>query len=179
MFEKFNKKELGVLDYLLQHCEKEFHLREISRSLKVSSSTAKMALDKLIKKGFIKEKKTANLRIFKCDIENIIVRQMKITKNISWIMEKGLIEILKEELNPISIVLFGSFAKGINKEDSDLDILVITNNDRKLKINSIGRYELQVIIIKPEEWSRKGKKEDPFYYEVISSGIPLYGKMPL
>jgi len=98
MFEKFNKKELGVLDYLLQHCEKEFHLREISRSLKVSSSTAKMALDKLIKKGFIKEKRTANLRIFKCDIDNLIVRQMKITKNISWIMEKGLIEILKEEL---------------------------------------------------------------------------------
>ena len=46
-------------------------------------------------------------------------------------------------------------------------------------INSIGKYELQVIIIKPEEWSRKGKKEDPFYYEVISNGIPLYGKMPL
>ncbi|HPG36490.1 MAG TPA: nucleotidyltransferase domain-containing protein, partial [bacterium] len=34
-------------------------------------------------------------------------------------------EIVVEKYNPLKIVLFGSYAKGTNKEESDIDVAVI------------------------------------------------------
>ena len=93
--------------------------------------------------------------------------------------EKKLVEKIKEELNPVSIVLFGSFAKGNNDENSDLDILVIADKKNTFRENFLEEYELQLIVMKPFEWHKKGENKDPFYYEVVTSGIPLYGRMPL
>jgi len=179
MFDNFSKTELTVLNYFLNNSDKEFHLREIARKLKISSSTSKTAIDSLCKKDLVKEKKLANLRLFRCNTDNLIVKQLRITKNLQWLKEKKLIKKIKEELNPSSIVLFGSFAKGTNTEKSDLDILVITNRKDNLKEHFIDNYEMQIITMKAAEWAKKGEKKDPFYYEIIVDGIVLYGRMPL
>ncbi len=39
-----------------------------------------------------------------------------------------IIEKLKP-LNPHKVILFGSYAEGINTKDSDIDLLVVTNDD--------------------------------------------------
>ncbi|MDR2395367.1 MAG: nucleotidyltransferase domain-containing protein, partial [Endomicrobium sp.] len=43
-----------------------------------------------------------------------------------------LVERLKA-VDPYKIVLFGSYAKGIAKPDSDIDLLVILDNDKLTK----------------------------------------------
>jgi len=179
MFDKFNRKGWVILNYFLDNPNKETHLRDIAKELKVSSSTAKIALDNLLKENFIIENKVANLRLFKCNLDNLVVRKLKTAKNLEWLNKTKIVEKVKKELNPISIVLFGSFAKGDNGERSDIDILVISDNKNTFKENFLGRHELQLIVMKPVEWHKKGKNEDPFYLEVIINGIPVYGRMPL
>jgi predicted nucleotidyltransferase len=44
-------------------------------------------------------------------------------------------DLIKEYDNPETIVLFGSFAHGEDIEKSDIDILIITTNESKGKIN--------------------------------------------
>ena len=179
MFDKFNKKEMGILNYFLENPNKELHLREIAKKLEISSSTAKIGLDNLLKKELIKERKIANLRIFRCNLDNSIVRELKIVKNLDWLRKTKVVERIKKTMKPVSIVLFGSFAKGINDSKSDLDILVITDKKENFREHFVEKYELQLICRKPLEWNKLGKKEDPFYYEVVVNGIPLYGMMPL
>ena len=48
---------------------------------------------------------------------------MKTTDNITLIVEQ------LKTLNPYKIILFGSYAYGQPKEDSDIDLLVVTNSD--------------------------------------------------
>jgi len=170
------KKENIVLNLFLDHITTEFHLREISRKAKISPSTAKLSLDKLKKKEIIIEKSIANLRIFKANRENKLLQEMKRIKNIDIIKKSDLINRIQ---NPVSVILFGSFAKGTNDEKSDIDILIITNNKKSLNILDIKGYELQVIQLTPLEWKEKVKNDKPFYHEIITTGIPLSGELPL
>jgi len=40
-----------------------------------------------------------------------------------------IIEKLKESINPLKIILFGSYAHGNPSKDSDIDLLVVTNDN--------------------------------------------------
>lgn len=170
------KKENIVLNLFLDMPATEFYLREISRKAKISPSTAKLSLDKLKKKELIFEKNIANLRVFKANRENSIILEMKKIKNIDMIKKSDLI---KNTENPSSIILFGSFAKGTNDEKSDIDILIITNNKKPLNLLDIKGHELQIIQLTPLRWKEKVKKDKPFYQEIITTGIPLLGELPL
>ncbi len=174
-----SKKEDSVLNLFLDMPAKEFHLREIARLLKISPSTAKLSLDKLKKHDLMLEKRIANLRIFKANLENVVIKEMKKTKNLSLIKKSAVVEDIQKTLNPVSVVLFGSFAKGINDEKSDIDILIIANNKKQLSLLDIKGNELQIIQLTPFEWKEKIKKDKPFYQEITTTGITLLGEMPI
>jgi len=78
-----------------------------------------------------------------------------------------------------SIILFGSYAKGTNTEDSDIDIAIISS-DIKDKFDDMAklmrlRREIDLRIephpIKTEEFR---ENETPFIDEIIKTGIELY-----
>jgi len=180
------KKENDVLNFFLDRPTEEFYIREIAKKLKMSTSTAKLSVDKLKKLDLIIEKITppifhktkqkAIIRIFKANIDNKLVQERKRMWNIHMISESGTIDRIQ---NPISIVLFGSFAKGMNNKKSDIDLLIITNDKKPVHMLDIKGHELQIIQLTPLEWKEKVKKDKPFYQEIITTGIPLIGELPL
>ncbi|MCB9498410.1 MAG: nucleotidyltransferase domain-containing protein [Bacillales bacterium] len=48
-----------------------------------------------------------------------------------------ILRIIKEKYNPVSIIVYGSFADGSNNENSDLDALVISNENQSMHDVSI------------------------------------------
>lgn len=48
-----------------------------------------------------------------------------VKKEIKNIVKKFIIELKKEGIGVIKVILFGSHAKGINREDSDIDVAVV------------------------------------------------------
>ncbi len=83
-----------------------------------------------------------------------------------------------------TLILYGSYARGDNKEDSDIDILVlidkdkVTIEDRQRIGHPIYRIELEnETLICPILYSRKHWETKlsitPFYKNVISEGILL------
>ena len=78
-----------------------------------------------------------------------------------------------------AIILFGSYAKGTNNEDSDIDIAIISSDikdkfDDMVKLMNL-RWDIDLRIephpIKTEEFK---ENETPFIDEVIKTGIELY-----
>jgi len=138
--------------------------------------------DLLIKENLIKEERKANLRYFKSNINNLFFKYIKIAFSINLILKSMLLDFLKQSLaNVSSIVLFGSMAKGEDDRNSDVDLLIIG----KEKPLNLEKFEMKLgksitlHILSWSEWNKKAQEDMPFYSEIISQGVTLYGELPL
>ena len=117
-----------IVNLFFIYPNKEMYLTQISKYVKIAHTSVKNNLDILLNKGIITEKidrkGKRNYPIYKANINSEIYKKYKKLLNYSQIIESGLIEFLKDNLMPKSIVLFGSYQRGENSEDSDIDIFV-------------------------------------------------------
>ncbi len=126
-----------VLKEFLESPLKKRHIRELSRKVKLASTSIKIHLNRLIKENLIVEKKD---EIFKYYVANFDSEKFRFYKKINWLMflnDCGLIQYLNEKCVPDAIILFGSCAKGEDTEKSDIDIY-IQSSEKKLDIE---KYE--------------------------------------
>ena len=85
-----------------------------------------------------------------------------------------------------SIVLYGSVAKKRAREDSDIDILLVTTDDDKGLYDKISRIRTKIdmanntltalVHVSSEELERYVKLGSPFIKSVAEEGIILYDK---
>jgi len=89
------------------------------------------------------------------------------------------VEKICENYNVEAIILFGSYAKGTEHEDSDIDIAIITDDikndifDEEINLMGLRKgidYRLEPHIIKIEDYKNA---ETPFIQEVIDTGIKV------
>jgi predicted nucleotidyltransferase len=105
-------------------------------------------------------------------------------------VKKAIIQIVKnriiENINPKSIVLFGSMAKGSESEDSDIDILVVWDEKKELsnvkrriflrKLIGLIDSPLDVLTCTTEELNRAMEDKNSFTSKIISEGELIYGR---
>ena len=99
---------------------------------------------------------------------------------------KEIIRILAKEAKPEKIILFGSYARGMANEESDLDIALIKESDlprfkRSAEIRKILRangrrwlFPMDILVFTPEEM--EFYREDPYslIHEILLTGKVLY-----
>ena len=104
------------------------YLIEASEKSGLAHTSTKKNLQQLkrlsIIKEFLEKRGKRNFPMFKANIESREYKKYKRINNILQVEESGLADFLKEKLMPKSIVLFGSYSKGDDIEDSDIDIFV-------------------------------------------------------
>jgi len=107
---------------------KSHYLMDISRNIKIAHTSVKKNLNSLVKLRIVTEsaerKGSRKFPIYKANINSKEFRRYKTIYNISSLLESGLIEFIEEKLTPKSIVLFGSYQRGEDDEESDIDIFV-------------------------------------------------------
>ena len=114
---------------------REFHLRELSRLLKFSmptiiSVTNILSREKLIIK--VKEKVLTKAMAM-ANRENIDFTRHKRLYNLERIYASGIVDFLSNAYNhPKNIILFGSFSRGEDTENSDVDIALATHKKMDL-----------------------------------------------
>lgn len=109
--------------------------------------------------------------------QRIDKRSMKLIKIIT--------QKIKDNYNPEKIILFGSYAYGKPKKDSDIDLLIIKKTnarhiDRSTKVRKILQEENRLIAIEPlvytpEEIAQRVEIEDDFIRNIMNEGKVLYG----
>jgi predicted nucleotidyltransferase len=95
--------------------------------------------------------------------------------------------ILKKLLNnyaPQKVILFGSYAYGNPRPDSDIDLLIIKETperliDRLVEVRRIlsdpkRMFPLQIVVLTPEEVSKRLEIGDQFVAEIIEKGKTLF-----
>ena len=122
---------LQTAEYFFAYPSKEHYLMDISRNIGLAHTSTKKNLKKLVKLGMIveyAEKKGGRLfPIYKANLNGKMFKRYKLIYNLSSILESSLIDFIEEALAPKSIVLFGSYSRGEDGEQSDIDFVVNTS----------------------------------------------------
>lgn len=128
-----------ILEIFFENPSREFHLRELSRLLKLSMPTIISATNILSKEKLIVKIKGKVLTKLIANRENIDFARYKRLYNLEKIYTSSIIDSLSNVYNhPKTIILFGSFSRGDDVEGSDIDIAVITK--KKLSLD-LSKYE--------------------------------------
>ena len=110
-----------------------------------------------------------------------MTRNKQIQKTIAEVVEK-----IKTEYQPEKIILYGSYAYGKPNKDSDIDLFIIKDTDKRrvdrfVEVSRImDKWEGQ-ISISPMVYTNKEVKErlsmgDDFVQEILARGETLYAR---
>ncbi|HLD10637.1 MAG TPA: nucleotidyltransferase domain-containing protein [Candidatus Nanoarchaeia archaeon] len=174
MFTKY--VPIKILEFFLRNPTREIYLKELSRTLKISSGSASNILKYFLKQNYLKLKIEGNLHKYKLNNDSLIVKQMKVINNL-FLLEKY-INLLKKE-DVYSIILYGSYANGTNIEESDIDILIISNLDFLKETQIIEQKlekEVNIDVLSIEKWKNIKRKDRVFYDNIMRNHIILYGE---
>ncbi len=103
----------------------------------------------------------------------------KVQKELEKVSQK-----IATEYQPEKIILFGSYAWGNPKEDSDVDLFIIKNSDKKTlemmrdvrKITFDSDLAMDVLVYTPEQVKKRISIGDFFVEDILNSGKVLYEK---
>jgi predicted nucleotidyltransferase len=90
---------------------------------------------------------------------------------------------IKQEYPAERVILFGSYARGDQTEDSDVDLLVVARTKERffVRMATVRRLirdlrdglAVSPIVLTPEELEKRRHAEDPFVREILETGVSL------
>lgn len=122
----FGKVRLSVLALLFCHSDKDFYFREIERSVDMGRGAVQRELANLVNVGLVVRRKRGNQVYYQANSKSAIFSELKSL----MIKTAGVAEVLREALEPLTerttvAFIYGSVAKGTERADSDVDVLII------------------------------------------------------
>lgn len=96
---------------------------------------------------------------------------------------KKIVSQIVKHYKPEKIILFGSFAYGKPKENSDVDLAVIKKTKKRFikRLFEICQYidswmGTDILVYTPEEWEEALEEENYFIREIAKKGKVVYAK---
>jgi predicted nucleotidyltransferase len=165
-----------ILKTFFNNPDEEFYTRQLASMNNVSVGTLHRELKKLISLGLLLPRKVGNIKLFSINKESPIYSELK---NIFYKTE-GIIKYVTSVVLDIKGIrvafVYGSFAKGDERKDSDVDLFIIGDNidDDKLieKISDLEKElvrEINYTTYSEAEYLKEKKNKDSFVQRVIRS----------
>lgn len=167
---------LRLLQLLFRDPMGRYHGREVVRRTGVSVGGANQMLRSFANLGLLLREKQGRMLFYRANMDNPLVRQLKILFTLLQLDD------LMKQAKPSShrIILFGSSAEGTDVKESDIDLLLLTNEKSQLtdvvhKFNAKSQRRIAPIILDPQGFS-KLRREDTALFDRISRGMILWQK---
>lgn len=174
MLSLINNKKWKLICFFLDNPTERIHLRALSRRLEISPSWIKNNLSELEKKELIivEKNKDSPVLYLKANRESFPFQRLKISFNLYRIFESGLLtELISIYNKPEAIVLFGSYCRGEDIEESDIDLAVINCPEKKFNLKPLEKKLNRTIKILLLD----STKIEPEFRNTLANGIILYG----
>lgn len=137
MDEQFKNNTYKILELFMQKPNNDFSVRGIARGLKLSHATVISHIKALLSLKLIRKKNETLYPTYYANTESEKLKTYKKNSIAFSIKQSGIIEHIKDKTLPSSIVLFGSCAKGVYTEKSDIDIFVEAKGTKL----DLGKFE--------------------------------------
>ncbi|MEW6721930.1 MAG: nucleotidyltransferase domain-containing protein [Candidatus Micrarchaeota archaeon] len=121
---------LLVMRHFFKYPTTEFTLSEVASFTGLSKSTVSRIISNLNEAGFVTIVDLGVVYRLIANSQSAIYNKEKAANNLSIIIRSNITEFLVERFkNPKCIVLFGSYRRGEDSKDSDIDIAVELSDD--------------------------------------------------
>ena len=183
------KSKIRALRYLVNYTDK-ISIRELARAINIAPANLSAVLKELEHEGVFISQKYGRTIVFSVNKDHYLNKEIIIPlfqKEKS--AKKKLAEVLESEMKfeYISVILFGSCARGDNGPQSDIDLLVLVPEatddieNKMLGINpkviSILGNSLAPVIIGLPELRKKLREGQDFWHNIVREGEVLTGKL--
>lgn len=165
-----------ILKTFFESSDIEYYTRQLANLHKISVGTLHRELKKLNSSGILKTRKVGNIKLFSLNKQNPVYEELKniISKT------EGVIKFIKDTVFGIKGIkvafIYGSFAKGDERQDSDVDIFLIGDNVDEdgliAVISSLEKKlfkEINYTRYTQDEYKKEKKKRNSFILEVIKT----------
>lgn len=112
---------------------------------------------------------------------DLAVQTIDIRKRIPNSVIRAVVRQIAERFKPQKIILFGSYARGNQKSDSDVDLLIVMETSLKERQQSLQirrslgvLFGLDLIVRTPKRLEQRLKMGDSFLQDVLKEGKVLY-----
>ncbi|MBF0479589.1 MAG: nucleotidyltransferase domain-containing protein [Candidatus Omnitrophica bacterium] len=169
-----SKTRQVLLNTFFSNPGNEYYTRQLASMHKMSVGTLHREIKKLIFLGILNVREVGNIKLFYLNKQNPVYEELK---NIVY-KTAGVIKLVQDCLIKINGVkaafIYGSFAKGEERQDSDIDIFLIGDDidEDKLVINISNLEkklfkEINYTRYTNGEYQKEKKKKNSFVLEVI------------
>ncbi|MBI4140042.1 nucleotidyltransferase domain-containing protein [Candidatus Woesearchaeota archaeon] len=169
------ENNLKVMRVFFENPSKEFHLRQLSRITGISLGGILKIIPRLKKEKLLLSRKERNTELVSPNFEGRFTI-FKRLYNVQSLYDTGLIATLQKWYEqPKTIILFGSYSRGIDTEKSDIDIAVFTNSKPHPDLSIFERKlsrKINIHVINDREKNNSFKNS-------LANGIVLEGVMEL
>ena len=175
---------------VLARVETELTMRTVAQLAGVSTNRAVAVLNQLIHLGLVERREAGSAALVRLDRDN---EASQAVLNLSTLTDRVL-ERLEEAAAdmkpaPVSIVLFGSLARGEADEDSDIDVLVVRDpeipDDDGAWLDAVGRWTsfarrvtgnpVNVVEKSADEVPNLTRRKGSVWQDIASEGRTLIG----
>jgi len=175
-----HNKYFEILESFLGDYTKEIYGRGLVGKVSLSQKGIALALDDLEKQNILKSRKEGNMKYFHLNKDNSEMQDILITLELARKIEflnkhRKLAHIFKQDDRIVGI--FGSYAKGIHRSDSDIDIFVVAKR-RKNDYEEQGKLvdlEISVKYFSEQEFKNLLKEKNNLLKEVVANHIIIFG----
>lgn len=145
-------------------------MSEIGEAIGKSPGVFQKGINALESKGIITSRKRGNQRLFKLNKKYPLLNEIKNIIALNVGAEAELRDIFDRMPEVLSAIIYGSYASGVMRPDSDIDVLIVgTNNsveDTLMKclsgVEKRLHREINYTFYMPSEFKKKLKENDPF-----------------
>ncbi|MEK6844657.1 MAG: nucleotidyltransferase domain-containing protein [Nanoarchaeota archaeon] len=132
----FTKLQNQIFRLMCLFAGRRLNLSEIAKNLKVSVSAVSKAVPLIEKLGLIKIEKDKKMNLTKVffNRDNYKAMQLKRVENLKQIYESNLADFLEDEFKGGTAILFGSYSRGDDTFESDVDIAVVGIKNKSLNL---------------------------------------------
>ena len=175
---KLTNLQQEILRLLFVKAGTSLNQRQISKILEVTPPAVMKALPALEKESLIKIQQDKETKRWSIELnrDHHKVMQLKRADNLKQIYESGLADFLEKEFAGATIILFGSYSRGEDLINSDMDIAVIGRKDKLINTANYEKLLERAINI---NFYDSFKKIHKHLKENLCNGIMLAGGVEL
>lgn len=175
---KLTNLQQEILRLLFVKAGTSLNQRRISKILEVSQPAVMKALPSLEKENLVKIQQDRESRRWSIELNrgHHRVMQLKRADNLKQIYESGLADFLEKEFAGAAIILFGSYSRGEDIADSDIDIAVVGRKDKLIDLTDYEKLLERTINL---SFYGSFKEIHKHLRENICNGITLAGGVEL
>lgn len=163
-----------VLEIIFKQPTTKFTIRELGRKSGITPPTALKIVRMLQKEGIVREERVARASQISANFESPAYRRKKMVYNVDSAFSSGLVDMLVKAYNdPKAIILFGSYARGDDIEHSDIDIAILTTEERRIDFAPYTKVLARSISIHHVQLDKISEE----FKNNLCNGIVLWGAL--